>query len=124
MRDRSGAASFGADFPEKPYKKAFAPRLGLTYALNTKTLIRAGWGIFYDRAFYPGWVGAISQDGFSSNVAFDSTLGGLQPAFLLQDASPRTSPPRPSSSPTSATVRASRTAPSTPTNEPAPSNGT
>ena len=82
-----GAASYGADYPEKPYKKAFAPRLGVTYALNPKTLVRAGWGIFYDRAFYPGWGGGISQDGFSSNVAFSSSPGraraGLPPAGRL-----------------------------------------
>jgi hypothetical protein len=93
--DEYGAASYGADYPEKPYKKAFAPRLGLTYALNPKTLVRAGWGIFYDRAFYPGWGGGIGQAGFSSNVAFSSSLGGLQPAFLLQDGFPQdfTAPP-------------------------------
>ena len=80
-----GAASYGADYPEKPYKKAFAPRLGVAYAFNPKTLVRAGWGIFYDRAFYPGWGGGIRQDGFSSTPSFSSTLGGLEPAFFLQD---------------------------------------
>jgi hypothetical protein len=93
--DEWGAASYGADYPEKPYKKAFAPRLGLTYALNEKTLLRAGWGIFYDRAFYPGWGGGISQDGFTSNVAFNSTLGGLQPAFYLQQGFPQNFTPPP-----------------------------
>jgi hypothetical protein len=90
-----GAASYGAPYPEKPYKKAFAPRLGITYALNPKTLLRAGWGIFYDRAFYPGWGGGISQDGFSKNASLSSTLGGLQPAFLLQEGFPasRFAPP-------------------------------
>jgi hypothetical protein len=90
-----GAASYGADYPEKPYKKAFAPRLGLTYAVNPKTLVRAGWGIFYDRAFYPGWGGGIEQAGFSSNVAFSSSLGGLQPAFYLQDGFPQDFTPPP-----------------------------
>jgi len=93
--DEYGAASYGADYPEKPFKKAFAPRLGLTYAVNPKTLVRAGWGIFYDRAFYPGWGGGIGQDGFSSNVAFSSSLGGLQPAFLLQDGFPQDFTPPP-----------------------------
>jgi hypothetical protein len=84
-----GAASYGADYPEKNDYKAFAPRLGLTYALTPKTLVRAGWGIFYDRMFYPGWGGGIGQSGFNSNVAFNSTLGGLQPAFLLQNGFPQ-----------------------------------
>jgi hypothetical protein len=90
-----GAASYGADYPEKPYKKAFAPRLGVTYALNPKTIVRAGWGIFYDRAFYPDWGGGIQQAGFSSNVAFNSSLGGLQPAFFLQDGFPQDFVPPP-----------------------------
>jgi outer membrane receptor protein involved in Fe transport len=29
------------------YKKAFAPRLGGAYQLNTKTVLRAGWGLVY-----------------------------------------------------------------------------
>ena len=93
--DSYGAASYGAPYPEKPFKKAFAPRLGVTYALNPETLVRAGWGIFYDRAFYPGWGGGISQDGFTNNVAFNSSLGGLAPAFLLQSGFPQdfTAPP-------------------------------
>ena len=83
-----GAASYGAPYPEKPYKKAFAPRLGLTYALNNKTLLRAGWGIFYDRAFYPGWGGGIGQAGFINDASVSSSLGGLEPAMLLQDGFP------------------------------------
>jgi hypothetical protein len=91
----AGAASYGARYPEKPYKKAFAPRLGVTYAINDKTLFRAGWGIFYDRAFYPGWGGGISQDGFSSTPTFSSALGGLEPAFFLEQGFPQnfTRPP-------------------------------
>ena len=86
--DGYGPASYGAPYPEKPFKKAFAPRLGVTYALNSKTLLRAGWGIFYDRAFYPGWGGGVSQGGFSNNAAISSSLGGLSPAMLLQDGFP------------------------------------
>lgn len=86
--DGYGAASYGAPYPEKPFKKAFAPRLGLTYALNSKTLLRAGWGIFYDRAFYPGWGGGVSQGGFSNNAAISSSLGGLSPAMLLEEGFP------------------------------------
>jgi hypothetical protein len=87
--DGYGAASYGADYPEKIYWKAFQPRLGATYALNPKTLVRAGWGIFYNKAFYPGWGGGIAQDGFNSNVTFNSTLGGVQPAFFLDNGFPQ-----------------------------------
>jgi carboxypeptidase family protein len=87
--DGYDAASYGAEYPEKLYWKAFQPRLGATYAVNPKTVVRAGWGIFYNKAFYPGWGGGIEQAGFNSNVAFNSTLGGLQPAFFLQDGFPQ-----------------------------------
>lgn len=87
--DEWGEASYGAPYPEEDWYGGFAPRLGMTYALDDRTLLRAGWGIFYDRAFYPDWGGGIWQDGFASNVAFSSTLGGLQPAFLLSQGFPQ-----------------------------------
>jgi hypothetical protein len=87
--DGWGEASYGARYPEKDWYGGFAPRLGLTYALNTKTLIRAGWGIFYDRAFYPGWGAGMDYTGFNTNAAFSSSLGGLEPAFFIQDGYPQ-----------------------------------
>jgi hypothetical protein len=90
-----GAASYGARYPEEDWYGGFAPRLGMTYALDDRTLIRAGWGIFYDRAFYPDWGGGMAQDGFVSNVTFSSTLGGLQPAFLLSQGFPQDFVPPP-----------------------------
>jgi len=90
-----GEASYGERYPERDWYGGFAPRLGLTYAVDSKTLIRAGWGVFYDRAYYPGWNAAMDQSGFNSNVAFSSTLGGLQPAFFLQDGFPQDYAPPP-----------------------------
>ncbi|MFN8093965.1 MAG: TonB-dependent receptor [Vicinamibacteria bacterium] len=90
-----GAASYGARYPETDWYGGFAPRVGLTYALNDKTLVRAGWGMFYDRAYYPGWGAGMAQDGFNSNVSFGSTLGGYAPAFYIQNGFPQnyTAPP-------------------------------
>src|SRR4029453_12559491 len=67
----------------------FAPRLGGVYSLNDKTVVRAGWGIFYTQAFYPGWGGGISLDGFLNTPTFDTTLGGIKPAFYLDDGLPQ-----------------------------------
>ena len=90
-----GDASYGSDAPEKTYYKAFGPRIGLAYALNPETVIRAGYGIFYEQAYYPGWNGGIATDGFNETVTFNSTLGGIQPAFLLQDGLPQNFTPPP-----------------------------
>src|SRR2546427_10460557 len=48
-----------------PLKDKFGPRIGLAYQLNSKTTLRAGWGIFYAPTFFgvdaataPGYVQA------------------------------------------------------------------
>lgn len=90
-----GPASFGSREPEKTWNKGFAPRLGIAYSWNAKTVIRTGYGIFYTQAFYPGWGGGSALDGFDANVAFSSTLGGLQPAFILSQGFPQYFTPPP-----------------------------
>jgi hypothetical protein len=52
-------------------------------------VFRTGWGIFYMQAFYPGWGGGISQDGFSATPSFNTSLGGIQPAFFLEQGLPQ-----------------------------------
>ena len=91
-----GDASAGRRVPEDTWNKGFAPRLGIAYALNDKTVIRTGYGIFYTEAFYPGWGGGQARDGFDANPSFSSTLGGIQPAFYLNDGLPQnfTKPPQ------------------------------
>ncbi len=93
--DKYGAASYGADAPEKTYYKGFGPRVGFAYAVTPQTVVRAGYGIFLEQAYYPGWNGGIATDGFNKTVTFNSTLGGIQPAFLLQNGLPQnfTKPP-------------------------------
>ena len=84
-----GSASFGARHPEKTFYKAFSPRFGVAYSWNPKTVVRAGYGIFYNQAFYPGWSAGIAQDGFNTSPSFSSGLGGLSPAFLLSEGLPQ-----------------------------------
>jgi hypothetical protein len=87
--DQWGEASFGARYPEDNWYGGFAPRLGAVYSLNDRTVIRSGYGIFYTQAFYPGWGGGISQDGFSNNAIVRTTLGGIAPAMLLDQGFPQ-----------------------------------
>ena len=85
-----GTASFGADFPEKTWKKGFAPRLGVAYSWDQKTVVRAGYGIFFAQAFYPGWGGGMSLDGLNLNQSFSTSgFNGIVPAFYLQNGFPQ-----------------------------------
>lgn len=90
-----GPASFGKRYPEKTWYKGFSPRLGIAYSLSQKTVARTGYGIFIGQAYYPGWEGGISTDGFNENVAFSSSVGGLVPAFNLADGFPQNFTPPP-----------------------------
>lgn len=81
-----GAASYGANVPEIPFKKGFAPRVGFAYSMNDKTVIRAGYGIYFGQAFYPNWGGGMGLDGFNKSVTLNETsVGNLKsPALYLQ----------------------------------------
>jgi hypothetical protein len=83
-----GAASYGAPYPEKVWNGAFAPRLGAAYKVDEKTVIRAGYGVFYTQAFYPGWGGGMNLDGFNPAISFGDSYSGYQPAFYLDKGFP------------------------------------
>ncbi len=85
-----GPASFGRRHPEYTWYRAFSPRLGIAYAVTPKTVIRTGYGIFFDQNFYPGFNGGIANDGFTANPVFTTPDGGISPAFMLQNGFPQT----------------------------------
>lgn len=88
---RPGSLQFATDdkpYPEAVWNKAFAPRIGIAYAIDSKTVVRTGYGIFFTQAFYPGWGGGMSLDGLNPNPSFSSTVSGLQPAFYLDNGFP------------------------------------
>jgi hypothetical protein len=83
-------ACYGADYPEKPWHKGFAPRLGIAYAFDQKTVVRAGYGVFFAQAFYPGWGGGMSLDGFNLHQTFATSPNGASTnaAFYLDNGVP------------------------------------
>lgn len=86
-----GSASYGARYPEKLDLHNFSPRIGIAYSPNENTVIRAGYGIYYGQAFYPGWSGGMNLDGFNKNAQVSQILVGAaqQPqVFLSQTGFP------------------------------------
>jgi hypothetical protein len=43
----TGTGRNGRKRPQDTYKKAFGPRIGFAYSINDKTVLRGGYGIFY-----------------------------------------------------------------------------
>lgn len=87
--NKFGSASSGLDYPESNWHGGFGPRLGIAYAINDKTVVRTGYGVFYTQAFYPGWGGGVDQTGFNSSASLGTAgLGGLDPAFYWDEGFP------------------------------------
>lgn len=63
-----------SDVNQKPDKNNFQPRFGFSYAINDKTVIRGGFGIFTS----PFQIQPINQSGFTASTTFTpSTNNGL-----------------------------------------------
>jgi len=67
--------------------RGFAPRLGVAYALNNKTVIRAGAGIYY--AIYIGQGIGTPANGFTTSASFSSADNGITPGFLWDAGFPQ-----------------------------------
>ncbi len=94
--DKWGQASAGVRYPEEDWHGGYGPRLGIAYALDDKTVIRTGYGIFYTQAFYPGWGGGVDQTGLNSSASLGTSgLGGLDPAFYWDQGFPIDRVPKP-----------------------------
>jgi len=88
----SGPNRSGRRTPEDTWYGGIGPRIGVAYAATPKTVIRTGYGIFYDNANMPGWASGISQDGYNATAVFNSSNNGTQAAFILSNGFPSNHP--------------------------------
>jgi hypothetical protein len=72
----TGTGRNGRKRPQDTYKKAFGPRVGFAYKINEKTVLRGGYGIFYE----PLREGSFAdQDGLGFfNKQDQTSTGGFQ----------------------------------------------
>jgi hypothetical protein len=69
------------------YLGAYGPRFGFAYQLDSKTVLRGGYGINYYGAYLGAVPNALSL-GFGLNGSFTSPDGGLTQAFALATGMP------------------------------------
>ncbi len=70
------------------YPYAVAPRLGLAYQWNEKTVIRAGWGIVYGPSNIFGYIGGGNSQGMGFNtINFTAPGNGVEAGVLASGLS-------------------------------------
>ena len=69
--------------PTYPY--AVAPRLGVAYQINEKTVLRAGWGLSYSTTNTFSYIGAGNSQGMGYNTINFTSVGNGVPAGKLSD---------------------------------------
>jgi len=78
----SGAGRLGGNSPQSIFKKAFGPRLGLSYSVDPNTVIRAGYGIYFSTQRVGGFAENDSQ-GFFSSYTFPNSASNQAPVAVL-----------------------------------------
>ncbi len=66
----------------RPYRKDFAPRLGIAWALGSKSVIRAGYGLFYPTSAAQGIRDPIATNPFNQGASYlSNTIPDGWPGF-------------------------------------------
>ncbi len=73
-------------------KKNFSPRIGLAYAVDDKTIIRAAFGTFYGTIFQ-NLGGQLAYPGFDNNITTNNLGTGVAQPFSLSQGLPLAPPP-------------------------------
>jgi hypothetical protein len=85
----TGTGRNGRKRPQDTYKRAFGPRVGFAYSINEKTVLRGGYGIFYQ----PLKEGSFAdQDGLGFFNKQTLTVGNGAP-FQIDNGVPHILPP-------------------------------
>jgi hypothetical protein len=78
----SGTGRLGGSSPQSIFKKAIGPRVGLAYAVDPNTVIRAGYGIYFSTQRVGGFAENDSQ-GFFSSYTYPNSASPQAPVAVL-----------------------------------------
>ncbi len=78
----SGSGRLGGSSPQSIFNKALGPRLGLSYSVDPKTVLRAGYGIYFSTQRVGGFAENDSQ-GFFSSYTYPTAASGQTPVVVL-----------------------------------------
>ena len=81
-----GAGRAGVKQFANSFYAGFGPRIGLSYALTPKTVLRAAYGIMYDANSGPAIF--LNQQGYFTHAILSSLDGSVSPAFNWQSGVP------------------------------------
>ena len=95
----SGPGQVGSNQIWKTNWRQFGPRVGIAFSVTDSTVIRAGYGMFYEPNNING-LSNISANGFFGLAQYVSPDNGLSPSFQLDGGFPQNFRPAPSLDPT------------------------
>jgi len=80
----TGPGRNGKKRPQDVFTHAFGPRLGLAYSINEKTVLRGGYGIFYEPLKEPSFadqdgLGFFNKENFSTPIQIDNGVPHILP---------------------------------------------
>jgi hypothetical protein len=79
----SGANSCNCTTPISAYKNNWGPRLGLAYAVNSKTVVRASIGMYYALGGGTGGTGNSTQPGTALELGYSASPNPPSPGVVL-----------------------------------------
>ncbi len=90
----SGTGRLNGHSPQSIFKKAFGPRVGLSYSVDPNTVVRAGYGIYFSTQRVGGFAENDSQ-GFFSSYTYPTPASPQTPVAVLSQitAYPGNKPP-------------------------------
>lgn len=90
----NGAGRLNSNTPQNSFENAYGPRLGLAYAVRPNTVVRAGYGIYY-QSLKMGGFGENDSAGFTGSYSYPTPPSQQTPAVILSQiqAYPGPQPP-------------------------------